>query len=52
MNKEQRKEQLKNLIKEANIKKSAQDLNISGEEFANNIFDELLDNLKIEGLDD
>lgn len=52
-----RKINLKKIIKEAELDKTAQDAINSaegskGEEFAHRIFDALLDNIKIEGLDE
>lgn len=52
-----RKEKLNKLIKEAELNKVAQEAidgakDSEGEEFAHKIFEALLNNLKIEGLDD
>jgi hypothetical protein len=52
-----RKEKLKKIIKEAELDKTAQDAitnagESKGEEFAHKIFEALIDNLKIDGLDE
>lgn len=52
-----RKENLKQLIKEAELDKRAQEAiqdagETKGEEFAHKVFEALLNNIKIDGLDD